>query len=126
MEILKNIDVYTTLAILLALVVLYYLTSTIWHWATVRSVKAVVLHKERITPPNSKEMYIIYTDMGILQNTDIPCWGKWNSSDIYGAVRVGRVYTFKICSARIRLFSWYPKIISVKNTSYKKGKLGII
>lgn len=46
----------------------------------------------------------------VLEDTDTWFLLKFNSSDIYGSIEVGKTYTFKTRGIRLRLLSWYPNI----------------
>jgi hypothetical protein len=58
--------------------------------------------------------YLIFTDKGVLQDSDSMIKGKWNSSDIYSELKTGKTYTFHIRGIRNHVLSWYPNIITVK------------
>lgn len=60
--------------------------------------------------------YLIYTDQGTFQDTDNWFHGKTTSSDLYGAIKVGRTYTCKVTGFRVPLFSSYKNLISCRDT----------
>lgn len=55
--------------------------------------------------------YLVFTDKGVLQNSDTILRGKFNSSDVYAAIKVGRSYDFTAVGFRVPLFSMYPNIL---------------
>ena len=73
---------------------------------------ATVQDKVRTGGQDSK--YLIFTDKGVYENTDSIVNGKWNSSDVYGALSVGKSYEFKVRGRRIPFLSMYPNIITEK------------
>jgi hypothetical protein len=79
---------------------------------------AKVSGKERITEQTNKNSfdsyYLIYTDHGTLKLEDDIFRGNFNSSDVYGSLRVDSTYTFQISGYRIGFTSTYPNIIDVK------------
>ncbi len=55
--------------------------------------------------------YMIYTDNGVFENTDSLLNGKFNSSDIYNELEVGRTYSCDVVGFRNGFFSWYENVI---------------
>jgi predicted membrane protein len=69
---------------------------------------------------NSKEhsKYLIFTeaengDVRVFKDTDALFRGKFNSSDIYGEIKVGKTYQFKTYGFRIPFLSFYENITDV-------------
>ena len=61
---------------------------------------------------NSK--YLIFTDNGVYENTDTVWYWKWNSSDFYNQIEVGKSYQFRVYGFRSPFMSWYKNIIEIK------------
>lgn len=59
--------------------------------------------------------YLIFTDKGVYENTDSLVNGKWNSSDVYSQIKVGKTYTLHVRGIRNHFMSWYPNILNVKD-----------
>lgn len=56
--------------------------------------------------------YLIFTDKETFKITDsVPYW-RWNSSDVYGNIHVGKTYHLKVYGWRIHFLSMYRNIIS--------------
>jgi len=68
---------------------------------------------------DSDDKYLIFVrqennEMIVIENTDSVLNGKFNSSDIYAILHVGKKYVFTTKGYRIRLFSMYQNIIKVR------------
>lgn len=59
--------------------------------------------------------YLIFTDKGVYENTDSLVNGKWDSSDVYSEIKIGKTYTFHVRGIRNHFMSWYPNILNVKD-----------
>lgn len=58
--------------------------------------------------------YLIFTNKGVYEDSDTLINGKWNSSDIYNELQVGKTYTLHVRGIRNHVLSWYPNILTVK------------
>lgn len=72
----------------------------------------------------SKSLYLIYTKdennkIATYKIEDSLIQGKFNSSDIYGSIEVGKTYTFEIVGERNELLSMYPNIVKVVQNDNK-------
>lgn len=61
---------------------------------------------------NDKDKYLIYTNEGTYEITDTVAYFRFNSSDLYGKIEVGKTYECKVCGWRIPIFSSYKNIIT--------------
>ena len=62
---------------------------------------------------NSK--YLVFTEdtngtISTFEITDSWLNGRFNSSDIYAAIKIGNTYTFIVGGSRNEFMSWYPNI----------------
>lgn len=55
--------------------------------------------------------YLVFTDKGVLQNSDTILRGKFDSSDVYAGIKVDKTYDFTTVGFRIPFFSMYPNIL---------------
>ena len=70
--------------------------------------------KERVYyPDRGDSKYLIFTNRGVFENTDTIFKMKFNSSDVYGKLKRGRIYTVEACGWRVQPLSWYKNIIKV-------------
>jgi len=77
-------------------------------------VQATVIKTERIVDGVGDQMtskYLVFTDKEVLENTDCFILFKFNSSDIYGKLKVDQLYDFDVYGFRVPFFSWYRNIV---------------
>jgi len=79
-----------------------------------------VTWKERISYGEvyQQHYYLIYGELAdgtpcVLQNTDSPQRNKYNGSDLYQQIDIGRVYTFFTTGERNPKYARYPNIIEI-------------
>lgn len=75
-----------------------------------------ITDKERVNDGGSSR-YLIFGEsengeMLVFKNTDSILRWKWNSSDVYGELKVGSTYKVTVVGYRIRFLSEYQNIIS--------------
>ena len=63
--------------------------------------------------------YLVYCkgaddQINVLEISDTLWHGRFNSSDEYAAIEVGKTYRFTVVGKRIPIFSMYPNILSHK------------
>lgn len=59
----------------------------------------------------SKHKYLVFTDHGVYQDTDNLFHGKFDSSDLFAKLQVGRRYTCTYTGFRVPIFSSYRNLI---------------
>ena len=64
-------------------------------------------------------VYLIYTkthdgEVEVLCIEDTLVHGRWNSSDLYAQIQVGKTYRFTVCGSRIPFLSMYPNILEAE------------
>lgn len=77
-----------------------------------KDVTVKVTDKVRTGGDDSK--YLIFTSGGVYEDVDTFVKGKYNSSDLYGRIKVGQTYTFHVRGVRNHILSMYPNIITMK------------
>ena len=60
------------------------------------------------------DKYLVYSTDTTYEITDSWLYGRFNSSDLYGKIEVGKTYRIKIGGSRKPFFSWYPNIYEAK------------
>ena len=86
-------------------------------FATQDELSFTVTDKERVVTgsgDSTSSKYLVFTDKEVFENTDCMVLFKFNSSDIYGALDVGKKYRAKVYGWRIPFLSSYRNIISVE------------
>ena len=74
-----------------------------------------VKDKERVVDRDGQgSRYLIWSDDETFENVDSLIKGKFNSSDLYGELEVGKTYNCKVYGWRNGFFSWYRNIIECK------------
>lgn len=83
-----------------------------------RTVVATVTDKG-IKNYDNDSKYLIFTknesgDIETYEITDSLVAGRFNSSDVYAGIEVGKTYEFEVGGKRNTLLSWYPNIYTYK------------
>jgi len=78
-----------------------------------------VLNDTGVKRYNGNDIYLVFTDYGVLQNTDARYRFKFNSSDIQNTcIRLkGKTAEIKKYGWRIRVLSWYENIVAVEEVT---------
>jgi hypothetical protein len=101
---------------LFIVVIAIILSSIFFYVSTIGYTEGTVTKTERVTGTDeegkSVSKYLIYTDKEVLQDTDSFLFFKFNSSDIYGSIKIGQKYRFHVSGWRIPFFSMYKNVIS--------------
>lgn len=66
--------------------------------------------------------YLIYTkdaegEIEVYEITDSLFSGRFDSSDDYAEIEVGKTYKFDVAGSRVRFLSWYPNIYEIQKIS---------
>jgi hypothetical protein len=87
------------------------LAGPVLHFATMKEIQFTVTEKERVTN-RDESYYLIFTDGEVFENTDTLLSLKFNSSDIYGRLKVGETCRATVNWFRVPFLSMYRNIIS--------------
>lgn len=98
--------------IVLVLVVFSIIGTPFLQRATETTVTITVEDKGIKRSGENSDKYLIYTDNGTYEITDTIAYFRWNSSDLYGEMKVGHTYECKVCGWRIPFLSSYENIIT--------------
>lgn len=82
----------------------------------------VVTDKQSIVQ-DQRNKYLIFTEKEVFENTDTLIYWKWNSSDVYNNIKIGKPYKIKVCGVRWPVMSWYRNIIEFSDTK-KEAEVG--
>ena len=73
-----------------------------------------VTGKERVSDSNNRNSkYLVYTNTTTFAVEDTWIYWRWNSSDFYGKIQIGKTYNAKVQGWRVPFFSWYQNIITL-------------
>lgn len=77
-----------------------------------------ITDKERVVSADESKYLVFAEDENgkilVFENTDTILRGKWDSSTVQGALKVGEKYTITVVGYRIPFLSLYQNIIEVK------------
>jgi hypothetical protein len=85
-------------------------------YAHARDVTAEVTNAQRVCSGAGSSIqcqYLVYTTGGTFQDSDSWLSGKFNSSDLFGRLETGHVYTLRVRGWRIPILSEYPNILNI-------------
>lgn len=68
---------------------------------------------ERVCSSSNNCYYLVFTDKGVLKNSDSILNLKFNSSDMHSELNPGNVYNLKTVGIRSGVGSFYPNIIKI-------------
>lgn len=110
--------VYLLLGLLAAIIIgiiIWVIVAAHGNWVkdTTAVVDVKVTEKERIFDDGEQSSkYLVFTENEVFENTDSWYHQKYNSSDVYGQLRVGKEYTCEVYGQRNPRWSWYRNIVS--------------
>jgi hypothetical protein len=100
------------ISFIVLLVLSAFAISPIIAYTTQKQVTFTVIEKERVNSQNYSK-YLIFTEGEVFENTDSLWYWKFNSSDVYGAIKVGSECNARVYGLRVPFLSWYRNIIDL-------------
>lgn len=109
--------------IAIALVVIAVIVIPVINFSNDHKYTVTITDKERVTIQSAKDninsKYLIYgkDENGktyVFEDTDTLFRWKFNSSDVYGALKEGETYELTVIGFRVHIFNWYENIIDFK------------
>ena len=84
-----------------------------------RDVYVAKVTDKQVKRSAEKDKYLIFTeepdgDVRVFENTDSLLEWKWDSSNLYGKIRIGETYRIKTYGWRVPFLSWYENIVDVE------------
>lgn len=70
---------------------------------------------------DSDDKYLVYTNVTTYEITDSLLKWRWNSSDLYGSIEVGKTYEIETGGYRIPLLSTYQNIYKATEVEQTNG-----
>jgi hypothetical protein len=106
---------YILIAILAVLIIPMATISLIKNLQTSQTTFKVT-GKERVAE-NKSGKYLIFTDKTTFAVEDTWIHWRWDSSDFYGKIQIGKTYDAKVQGWRVPFMSWYQNLITVTEVS---------
>ena len=110
-------------AIALVLVIIAVIAVPVINFSNDHKYTITITDKERVTTQvaegQTDSKYLIYGEdengkTYVFEDTDTLFRGKFNSSDVYGALKEGETYELTVIGFRVHIFNWYENIIDFK------------
>lgn len=114
---IKNNQAMRKLAPVVVLFIIGIIGFSIYSYTHVETYTSKITGKERVVVNNGESIdsyYLIYTDEITFKLEDDLFRGNFNSSDIYGRIKIDSTYTITTSGFRIGVLSSYPNIIKLK------------
>lgn len=80
------------------------------HNVTQEQVTVTITDKERVSNRDMSK-YLIFTEHEVFENVDSMLAWKFDSSDVYGHIKIGSTCTFNVTGFRIPFLSTYRNIL---------------
>lgn len=107
----------------IALVVIAVIAVPVINFTNDHTYTVTITDKERVTTQvaegQTDSKYLIYGEdkngkTYVFEDTDTLFRWKFNSSDVYGALKEGETYELTVIGFRVHIFNWYENIIDFK------------
>ena len=119
----KSLLGYLTAITAIALVVIAVIAFPVMNSSNDRTYTLSSTDKERVTTQvaegQTDSKYLIYGEdengkTYVFEDTDTLFRWKFNSSDVFGALKEGETYELTVIGFRVHIFNWYENIIDFK------------
>ena len=111
------------LTIAFAIVISPFATIGLIKYSNREVITATITKMENVVDGESSE-YLVFVDKGnekeVLCNADSLYAWKWNSSDFYNELVIGKTYKLRVYGYRVPYLSWYRNIIEYEEISPEK------
>lgn len=107
----------------IALVVIAVIAIPVMNFSNDHAYTVTITDKERVTTQvaegQTDSKYLIYGEdengkTYVFEDTDTLFRWKFNSSDVFGALKEGETYELTVIGFRVHIFNWYENIIDFK------------
>lgn len=114
---------YLTEITAIALVVIPVIAFPVMNFSNDHTYTVTITDKERVTTQvaegQTDSKYLIYGEdengkTYVFEDTDTLFRWKFNSSDVFGALKEGETYELTVIGFRVHIFNWYENIIDFK------------
>lgn len=110
-------------AIVLVIIAIVVIAFPVLNFSNDHTYTVTITDKERVTTQSAENnidsKYLIYGEdengkTYVFEDTDTLFRGKFNSSDVYGALKKGETYELTVIGFRVHILNWYENIIDFK------------
>lgn len=107
----------------IALVVIAVIAVPVINFSNDHTYTVTITDKERVTTQSAKDSidskYLIYGEdengkTYVFEDSDTLFRWKFNSSDVYGALKEGETYELTVIGFRVHILNWYENIVDFK------------
>jgi len=104
---------WVAVSLVLIFVVVCLAIYTVWwlNWGSLDSITFTVKDKW-VKYHNNEAKYLISSENEVFEDTDNALRWKWDSSDVYNYMDVGKVCSANVIGIRVPILSWYRNILS--------------
>lgn len=110
----NNINLVFNVTIIIVIISVFAITSYIFEYSNSKELIIEVKDKYVKNNDNNDKYIIIDTKNNAYEITDLFFIWKFNSTDIYSSLEIGKTYKISITGIRCRIFSNYPNINKVE------------
>ena len=119
----KSLLGYLTAITAIALVVIAVIAFPVMNFSNDHTYTVTITDKERVTTQvaegQTDSKYLIYGEdengkTYVFEDTDTLFRWKFNSSDVFGALKEGETYELTVIGIRVHIINWYENIIDFK------------
>ncbi len=120
---LKSLGYLTAITLVIIAFIIAVIVVPVINFSNDHKYTVTITDKERVTTQSGKDnissKYLIYSEdedgkTYVFEDTDTLFRWKFNSSDVYSALKEGETYELTVIGFRVHIFSWYENIIDFK------------
>jgi hypothetical protein len=119
----NSLGCLTAIVTAILLVVIAVIVVPVMNFSNDHKYTVTIADKERVTTSVTKgqtySKYLIYGEdengkTYVFEDTDTLFRWKFNSSDVYGALKEGETYELTVIGFRVHILNWYENIVDFK------------
>ena len=118
----NSLGCLTAIVTAILLVVIAVIAVPVMNFTNDHKYIITITDKERVTAQSAKDnisKYLIYGEdengkTYVFEDTDTLFRWKFNSSDVYGALKEGETYELTVIGFRVHILNWYENIVDFK------------
>ena len=104
-----------TALIILVVIIGSFIIVPIIRNGNVQEIEIIVKDKYiKGTGKQSQKYLVVDENKNTYEISDLFFWGKWNSTDLYNELEVGKKYKITTSGVRNGFWSWYPNINKIQ------------